>query len=139
MYIMNPICGCILSQHALEDCTIKFESDNFILLSAGYNRFRSFGCKPIRNGGSFVLVITCLSVANLDSFIIRNEGAQPALFCGAEHCIVSTHAWSYSILLAQDLTCVPVAVMMLMIVRTIHIVTMHLWLLHRSHAKKAHD
>ena len=26
-----------------------------------------FGCKPIRNGGSFVLVITCLSVANLDS------------------------------------------------------------------------
>ena len=35
MYIMNPICGCILSQHALEDCTIKFESNSFrILLSA---------------------------------------------------------------------------------------------------------
>ena len=38
---MNPICGCILSQHALEDCTIKFES-NRILLSAGYNSFQVF-------------------------------------------------------------------------------------------------
>jgi len=43
MYIVNPICGCILSQHALEDCTIKFESNSFrILLSAGYNSFQVF-------------------------------------------------------------------------------------------------
>ena len=43
MYIMNPICGCILSQHALEDCTIKFESNSFrILVSAGYNSFQVF-------------------------------------------------------------------------------------------------
>ena len=43
MYIMNPICGCILCQHALEDCTIKFESNNFrILLSARYNSFQVF-------------------------------------------------------------------------------------------------
>ncbi len=41
MYIVNPICGCILSQHALEDCTIKFESNSFrILVSAGYNSFQ---------------------------------------------------------------------------------------------------
>ena len=44
MYIVNPICGCILSQHAFEDCTIKFESNSFIiLLSAGYNSFQVFG------------------------------------------------------------------------------------------------
>ena len=43
MYIVNPICGCILSQHALEDCTIKFESNSFrILVSAGYNSFQVF-------------------------------------------------------------------------------------------------
>ncbi len=43
MYIMNPICGCILCQHALGDCTIKFESNSFrILLSAGYNNFQVF-------------------------------------------------------------------------------------------------
>ena len=43
MYIMNPICGCIPSQHALEDCTIKFETNSFrILLSAGYNSFQVF-------------------------------------------------------------------------------------------------
>ena len=43
LYIVNPICGCILSQHALEDCTIKFESDSFrILVSAGYNSFQVF-------------------------------------------------------------------------------------------------
>ena len=41
MYIMNPICGCILCQHALGDCTIKFESNRFrILLSAGYNHLQ---------------------------------------------------------------------------------------------------
>ena len=43
-----------------------------------------FGCKPIRNGGSFVIVIKCLSVANLDSFNNNNEGAKPSLLCGAE-------------------------------------------------------
>ena len=43
MYIVNPICGCILSQHALEDCTIKFECNSFrILVSAGYNSFQVF-------------------------------------------------------------------------------------------------
>ena len=43
MHIVNPICGCILSQHALEDCTIKFESNSFrILVSAGYNSFQVF-------------------------------------------------------------------------------------------------
>ena len=43
MYIVNPICGCILSQHALEDCTIKFESNSFrMLVSAGYNSFQVF-------------------------------------------------------------------------------------------------
>ncbi len=43
MYIVNPICGCILSQHALEDCTIKFENNSFrILVSAGYNSFQVF-------------------------------------------------------------------------------------------------
>ena len=43
MCIVNPICGCILSQHTLEDCTIKFESNSFrILLSAGYNSFQVF-------------------------------------------------------------------------------------------------
>ncbi len=43
MYIVNSICGCILSQHALEDCTIKFESNSFrILLSAGYTSFQVF-------------------------------------------------------------------------------------------------
>ncbi len=43
MSIMNPICGCILSQHALVDCKIKFESDSFrILLSAGYTGFQVF-------------------------------------------------------------------------------------------------
>ncbi len=43
MYIVNPICGCILSQHALEDFTIKFESNSFrILVSAGYNSFQVF-------------------------------------------------------------------------------------------------
>ena len=43
MYIVNPICGCILSQHALEDCTINFESNSFrILVSAGYNSFQVF-------------------------------------------------------------------------------------------------
>jgi hypothetical protein len=43
MYIVSPICGCILSQHALEDCTIKFESNSFrILVSAGYNSFQVF-------------------------------------------------------------------------------------------------
>ena len=31
MYIMNPI--CILSQHALEDCTITFPSNSFTHLS----------------------------------------------------------------------------------------------------------
>ncbi len=41
MYIMNPICGCILCQHALGDCTIKFANNSFrILLSAGYNNFQ---------------------------------------------------------------------------------------------------
>ena len=41
MYIVNPICGWILSQHALEDYTIKFESNSFrILLSARYNSFQ---------------------------------------------------------------------------------------------------
>ena len=41
MYIMNPICGCMLCQHALGDCTIKFESNSFrTLLSAGYNSFQ---------------------------------------------------------------------------------------------------
>ncbi len=43
MYIVSPICGCILSQHALEDCIIKFESNSFrILVSAGYNSFQVF-------------------------------------------------------------------------------------------------
>ena len=43
MNIVNPICGCILSQHALEDCTVKFESNSFrILVSAGYNSFQVF-------------------------------------------------------------------------------------------------
>ncbi len=43
MYIVNPICGCILSQHVLENCTIKFESNSFrILLSAGYTSFQVF-------------------------------------------------------------------------------------------------
>ena len=43
MYIMNPICGCILCQHALGDCTIKFENNSFrILLSAGYSNFQVF-------------------------------------------------------------------------------------------------
>jgi len=43
MCIVNPICGCILSQHALEDCTIKFESNSFrILQSAGYASFQVF-------------------------------------------------------------------------------------------------
>ncbi len=43
MYIVNPIRGCILRQHALEDCTIKFESNSFkILLSAGHNSFQVF-------------------------------------------------------------------------------------------------
>ena len=43
MYIVNPICGCILSQHALGECTIKFESNSSsILLSAGYNSFQVF-------------------------------------------------------------------------------------------------
>ncbi len=40
---LNPICGCILSQHALEDYTIKFESNSFrILLSAGTTAFKFF-------------------------------------------------------------------------------------------------
>jgi len=40
---MNPICGCMLCQHALGDCTIKFESNSFrTLLSAGYNSFQVF-------------------------------------------------------------------------------------------------
>ena len=43
-----------------------------------------FGCKPIRNSGSFVLVISCLFVATLDSFNNNSEGAKPALLCGAE-------------------------------------------------------
>jgi len=43
MYIITPICGCIMCQHALGDCTIKFESNSFrILLSAGYNSFELF-------------------------------------------------------------------------------------------------
>ena len=43
MYIMNPICGCMLCQHALGDCIIKFESNSFrTLLSAGYNSSQVF-------------------------------------------------------------------------------------------------
>ena len=43
MYIMIPICGCIISQHALGDCTIKSERNSFrILLSAGHNNFQVF-------------------------------------------------------------------------------------------------
>ena len=42
-YIMNPICGCMLCQHALGDCANKFESNSFrILQSAGYNNFQVF-------------------------------------------------------------------------------------------------
>ncbi len=38
IYIVNPICVGILSQHGLEDCTTKFESNSFrILLSAALN------------------------------------------------------------------------------------------------------
>jgi len=43
MYVVTSICGSILSQHALGDCTIKFESNSFrILLSAGYSNFEPF-------------------------------------------------------------------------------------------------
>ncbi len=43
MYIVTSICSSILSQHALGDCTIKFESNSFgILLSAGYSNFEPF-------------------------------------------------------------------------------------------------
>ncbi len=50
MYIVNPICGCILSQHALEDCTIKFESNSFrILLSAGYTSFQVFDAVKVKS------------------------------------------------------------------------------------------
>ncbi len=52
MYIVNPICGCILSQHALEDCTIKFESNSFrILVSAGYNSFQVFDAGEDEDAG----------------------------------------------------------------------------------------
>ncbi len=43
MYIVTSICSSILSQHALGDCTIKFESTSFrILLSAGYSNREPF-------------------------------------------------------------------------------------------------
>ncbi len=43
MYIVTSICSSILSQHALGDCTIKFESTSFrILLSAGYSNLEPF-------------------------------------------------------------------------------------------------
>jgi len=43
MYIVTSICSSILSQHALGDCTIKFESNSFrILLSVGYSNFEPF-------------------------------------------------------------------------------------------------
>ena len=43
MYIVTSICSSILIQHALGDCTIKFESNSFrILLSAGYSNFEPF-------------------------------------------------------------------------------------------------
>ncbi len=43
MYIVISICGSILRQHALGDCTIKFESNSFrILLPAGYSSFGPF-------------------------------------------------------------------------------------------------
>ncbi len=48
MYLATPICGCILCQHALGHCTIKFESNSFrILLSAGYNSFELFDAVSI--------------------------------------------------------------------------------------------
>jgi len=43
MYIVISICSSNLSQHALGDCTIKFESNSFrILLSAGHSSFEPF-------------------------------------------------------------------------------------------------
>ncbi len=43
MYIVTSICSSILSQHALGDCTIKFDSNSFrILLSAGYSNLEPF-------------------------------------------------------------------------------------------------
>ena len=60
MYIVNPICGCILSQHALEDCTIKFESNSFrILLSAGYNSFQVFDA--VEDAGEVLKAVCRLS------------------------------------------------------------------------------
>jgi len=40
MYIVNPIWGCILSQHALEDCIIKFESNSFTCCQRGTPAFK---------------------------------------------------------------------------------------------------
>ena len=49
MYIMNIICGCMLCQHALGNCTFKFESNSFrILLSAGYNSFQVFDAVKVK-------------------------------------------------------------------------------------------
>ena len=46
MYIMNPICGYILCQHARGDCTIKSESNRFrILLSTTRSQRRSLPFK----------------------------------------------------------------------------------------------
>ncbi len=43
MYIVIPICVNVLSQHALGDCTINFESNSSrILLSTGYSSFEPF-------------------------------------------------------------------------------------------------
>ncbi len=43
MYIVTSISSNILSQHALGDCTIKFESNSFrFLLAAGYSNIEPF-------------------------------------------------------------------------------------------------
>ena len=59
MYIMNPIMyiaissGCILCQHALEDCTIKFDRNSSkTLLSAGYNHFQVFDAVKVKTEGT---------------------------------------------------------------------------------------
>ncbi len=42
MNTVTSICGSILNQHALGDCTVKLESNSFRVLLAGYSSFKPF-------------------------------------------------------------------------------------------------
>ena len=84
MNIMNPICGCMLCQHALGDCTIKFESNSFrILLSAGLDRGHQTSRLPtwvVNFGVGFCWMRVCVGSPLVTKFLCGQ-----VVFCWIAH------------------------------------------------------